>query len=94
MSAILPNGTRNIAAARRNEVATQLNKTASIANSFPIEGSAILIEEPIKGVRKAVNVATSKAALLFRISFKSIVFIAVDFRMVFWNRSFMFYFAR
>jgi hypothetical protein len=65
ISAILPKGTRNIAAAKRNEVATQLNKTASIANSFPIDGSAMVTEEPMKGVRKEAKVATNKADLLF-----------------------------
>ncbi len=42
-------------------MATQLNKTASIANSLPIEGSAILTEEPINGVRKEAIAATSNA---------------------------------
>ncbi|GAI27508.1 unnamed protein product [marine sediment metagenome] len=64
ISAILPKGTRNIAAARRYEVATQLNKTAFIANSCPIDGSAMLMEELIKGVTKEANAATNKAALL------------------------------
>ncbi|OIP30742.1 MAG: hypothetical protein AUK23_08075 [Deltaproteobacteria bacterium CG2_30_43_15] len=64
ISAILPKGTRNITAAKRYAVATQLNKTASMANSFPIEGRAMLTEEPIKGVRKDARVATSKAELL------------------------------
>jgi hypothetical protein len=45
-------------------VVTQLNKTAFIANSFPMEGSAILIEEPIKGIKKEPNVVTSKVDLL------------------------------
>src|SRR5512136_1061977 len=61
MSASLPKGTRNMAAARRYEVATQLSDTASRANSSPIEGRAILIEEPIKGGRKAASVAATRA---------------------------------
>src|SRR5512136_146901 len=61
MSASLPKGTRNMAAARRYEVATQLSDTASIANSAPIEGRAMLIEEPIKGGRKAASVAATRA---------------------------------
>jgi len=64
ISAILPKGTRNTAAARRYEVATQLNRTAFIPNSCPIDGSAMLTEEPMKGVRKEANEATNKAALL------------------------------
>jgi len=60
ISAALPNGSRNSAAVSRYDVATQLNSTALIENSLPIEGRAILIEEPIKGVRKALKVAISK----------------------------------
>jgi hypothetical protein len=33
-------------------------------NSFPIEGSAILTDDIIKGERKAANVVTGKANLL------------------------------
>jgi len=58
--------TRNIAAARRYEVATQFSRTASSKNSFPIEESAIFTEEPIKDVRKEASVATNRATLLFR----------------------------
>jgi hypothetical protein len=64
MSAILPNGTRKTAVAKRNAVATQPSKTASMANSFPIVGSAILTEDPIKGMRKEVIVTTSNTAFL------------------------------
>ena len=75
MSAILPKGTRNIAAARRYDVGIQPNAMASIANSLPIDGSAILIVEPIKGVRKEPKVAISKAALLLGVS--SILFLSI-----------------
>ena len=68
MANINPEGTRNIAAARRYEVAIQFSRTASIENSFPILGSAIFTEELIKGVRKEASVATNKAPLLFTIS--------------------------
>jgi hypothetical protein len=37
---------------------------ASIRNSFPMEGSAILIEETAKGETKAANVVINKANLL------------------------------
>ena len=64
MSASLPKGTRNIAAARTAEVATQLTERASIANSRPMEGSAIFTEEAIRGVRNAADVDAARAALL------------------------------
>jgi hypothetical protein len=64
MSAILPNGTRNTAAARRYEVATQFNSTASIENCFPIEGSAIFTEDPIKGVMNAATEAIISVVFL------------------------------
>lgn len=64
MSAIFPKGTRNIAEAKRYAVLTQLNKTASIRNSFPIEGSAMLTEDMAKGDRKAASVVINKANLL------------------------------
>jgi len=58
------NGTRNTAVAKRYEVGTQLSETASMANSFPIEGRAILMEDPIKGVRKEAIVAIINTTLL------------------------------
>jgi hypothetical protein len=45
-------------------VATQLNEMASMENSLPIEGSAILVEEPMKGVIKEDKAATRSAAVL------------------------------
>ena len=80
ISAILPKGTRNIAAARRYEVAIQPSKTAFILNSLPIEGRAILTEEPIKGVRKEVNVATKRAALFIAASSLLMLSIINDFQ--------------
>ena len=77
MSAILPKGTRIIAAARRYAVATQFNVTASEANSFPIEGSAILIEDDIKGVRKELVVATSSATPLLVLLLTSVFISAI-----------------
>ena len=64
MSANLPNGTRNIAAARTAEVAIQLRDNASIENSLPIEGRAMLTEDAIRGVRKAAEADAASAALL------------------------------
>ena len=69
MYAILPKGTRATAVAKRYEVATQLNKIASMANSFPIEGSAMLMDEPIKGARKELSVATSNTTFLLILPF-------------------------
>jgi len=63
ISEALPNGTRNIAAARRNEIDTQLSKTASIANSLPIAGSAMLTEDIMNGRRKELSETTISAAL-------------------------------
>lgn len=80
ISAILPKGTRNTAAARRYEVATQLNRTAFIPNSCPIDGSAMLTEEPIKGVRKEPNVTISRAAFLFGALFTLVPSVATDFK--------------
>jgi len=79
ISAILPKGTKNMAAERRYAVATQPNKIASIANSLPMEGSAMLTEEPMKGVRKEDNVATSRAALLVAASSILMLSIITDF---------------
>jgi len=69
-----------MAADKRYAVATQPNKTASMANSLPMEGSAMLTEEPMKGVSKEFNVATSKAALLVAVSSIVILFGIIDFK--------------
>jgi len=53
---LISDGTGDIAA-RRQEVATQLGKTASDLTSFPMAGSAILSDEIIKGVRKELSEA-------------------------------------
>jgi hypothetical protein len=58
----------NIADVSKNAVGIQLNKIASIKNSFPIVGSAMFIDEPIKGTRKAANVAASNADILLVLS--------------------------
>lgn len=68
MSDILPNGTANMAAASKNDVGTQLNRIALVANSAPIAGSAMLTAELIKGVKKLAKVATSNAAILIELS--------------------------
>ncbi len=53
-----------MAAVRRYDVATQLSKTASTANSLPIRGSAMLREDAIKDGRKELNVAIIKTDFL------------------------------
>ena len=67
MSAILPDGTRNIPSERRKEVVTQPNKTASISNSFPMDGRAIMTEDPMKGIRAEPSVVTRRAGFLLSI---------------------------
>ena len=64
MSATLPRGRRNTVAAKRYEVATHASETALIEKSSPIEGSAILMVDPIKGVRKEAIVITMSTVLL------------------------------
>ena len=50
MSAILPKGTAHIAATNRNDVGIQLSKIASVWNSIPIEGKAMLMAALMNGV--------------------------------------------
>jgi hypothetical protein len=68
MSDILPNGTANMAAANKNDVGTQLNRMALVANSDPMAGSAMLTAELINGVKKLAKVATNSAAILIELS--------------------------
>jgi hypothetical protein len=53
-----------MAAVSRNAVGTQLKRMASAANSAPIAGIAMLMDEPIKGVKKLARVAMMRAAIL------------------------------
>jgi len=64
ISAILPKGTRKAAEDSRYAVATQAKVTAPNDSSLPIAGRAILTEEPMKGKRKDVIVATRSTRLL------------------------------
>ena len=67
MSAILPRGIRNIAAARMYEMVTQLNVTASRLNSLAIVGRAIFTEDPMKvTVKEAVAAARSATLWVVR----------------------------
>jgi hypothetical protein len=61
MSATLPIGTRNIAAASKYDVPTQLSSTALIENSLPTLRRATFIAEAINGVRNELSAATSRA---------------------------------
>jgi hypothetical protein len=62
----------NTAAARRKEVLIQLSVMAPSSNSRPIEGRAMLTDEPMNGVKKELSVATSIAALRPALSVVSI----------------------
>jgi hypothetical protein len=53
-----------MAEVKRYAVVTQLSKMASIRNSCPMEGRAILTEDIPKGERKAANAVTNKTNLL------------------------------
>jgi hypothetical protein len=58
----LPKGSRNIAAASRYALETQPSCMVFIERSTPIAGSAILMAEPIKGVRNELSVVTKSMA--------------------------------
>jgi hypothetical protein len=56
---------RKIVDDNKYDVATQPNDTASIENSLPIVGRAILIDDAIKGVRNEDTIALNNAIFLF-----------------------------
>jgi hypothetical protein len=62
-----------MAPVRRKAVATQPSDAALIPNSFPIDGRATLIEDPMNGMRNEAMVVTSNTNLL---DIASSVFIA------------------
>lgn len=68
MSAILPKGTANIAATNRNDVGIQLSRIASVWNSIPIAGSAMLMAALMNGVAKDAMVAIINADILTDLS--------------------------
>jgi len=72
MSAILPKGTWKIEEVRRKAVATQLRVRALIPNSLPMEGRAMLTDDPMKDMRKEARVVTSKTGLFSAASADSI----------------------
>lgn len=53
-----------MAAASKKALVTQFNRTASAVKSAPIVGSAILMADPMNGVKKEAIVATRSAAIL------------------------------
>lgn len=63
ISASLPKGAKKTAADKRNAVATQLSVIAFAENSFPIDGNAILVADPINGVINEANDVTIRVAL-------------------------------
>lgn len=66
MSAALPQGKRNIEAARKKAVDIQLISAALIENSRPIAGIATIKDETIKGARND-PLADIKSSYFFRI---------------------------
>ena len=64
MSPIRPKGTRNMAAASRYAVGTQLKRMAFIANSRPIDGRAMFTEVAAKGVKNEAAVVAIRAVRL------------------------------
>jgi hypothetical protein len=72
ISAILPMGTRNMAAASRYELTTQPRVTPSAENSLPICGSATLSAALMNGVIKEVSVATTSTALFSSASIQAV----------------------
>ena len=66
-----------MAHASKNDVGIQLNKIALVKNSLPIAGSAILMADDIKGVKKDAIIAIIKAGvlevLLFSIGFTKLI---------------------
>ena len=64
MSAIFPIGTRKTADARRYAVAIQEREIASMENSDPIIGRAILTADPSNGVRNPARIAIRRTMCL------------------------------
>src|SRR5665811_592239 len=69
ISAILPIGTRNIAAANRYDKETQLSRTRFIPKSIPMDGSPINNEEIMKGARKELIVVMINTIFLLTVLF-------------------------
>lgn len=65
MSAALPQGKRNIEAARKKAVDIQLISAALIENSLPIDGIATIRDETINGARND-PLADIKSRYFFR----------------------------
>jgi hypothetical protein len=64
ISASFPNGTRNVAAVRTAADVTHVNRIAFTENSAPIEGNAILTDDPMNVVRKDERKVTNRTTLL------------------------------
>jgi hypothetical protein len=54
-----------MATVRRYPVEIQLRRMASMANSLPMEGRAIVTEDPMKGVRKDPEAVIRRVEVLF-----------------------------
>lgn len=91
ISANLPNGTRNIAEDNRYDVATQLNKIASISNSILIDGRATFTADPMKDVRKDAIEAMSNTNLLSSFLSKQVQLMKQHRIMSFFESDLLFY---
>jgi hypothetical protein len=54
-----------MAAANKKEVGIQLNRIASVKNSFPMAGRAIFMADDINGVKNDEIIAIIKAGVLY-----------------------------
>src|SRR5512137_689546 len=64
MSASLPKGTRKTAADNRYEVAIHPRRTASMENSAPMDGRAMLMDAAMKGGKNELRAAIASTHLL------------------------------
>ena len=81
MSANLPAGIKTTATDKNMAVLTQPRRIASMANSFPMEGSAMFIEEVVKAITNENVETTTKVALLLVCGFKESLLIIGNFHI-------------
>ena len=79
MSANLPAGIKTTATAKIMAVFTQPKRTASMANSFPMEGRAMLTEEVVKAITNENVETTTKVALLLMWAFEESLLTVFNF---------------
>jgi len=76
ISASFPKGTSMVAEDNRNAMAIQLSDTAFMDNSLPMEGSAILTADPMKGLKKEDSMITASKIPRFTFSAEPDLFMA------------------